>query len=134
MEPSIKKIIVGETIKLSHIDVYENKAIIHFESGEQLVVLDEIAVWFLKTEAGREAFSLNFNESNTPIAYSLHWVVVTIECNYHTPIKTVCLQRYGSPESLEGEPLWVRGFDPYSEFVKVVYKSIHNKALNVWQD
>lgn len=134
MEPSIKKINVGETVKFSHINVYENRAIIHFESGEQLVVLDEMTVRLLKMKARRKAFSSEFDELNTPTAHSFRWVVVTIECNYHTPIKTVCLQIYGSPESMKGEPLWVRGFDPYSEFVKVVYKSIHNKALSVWQN
>lgn len=128
MEPSIKQINVRERVEFSHISVRKNYAIIHFkECSDQLVILDEFIVKTLHVELARDVFKSELEDPR--IGYG--WYKVEIECYYHTPIKTICLCRFGSPETNEGEPIWIRGFDPYSAFVNVIYKSMNNKALIV---
>ena len=126
MTPSIKQINVGERIEFSHIEFRQNCAIIFFkETNEQLVILDE---WFYKClRVTKEVFEHEMRDKRN----ALHWVKVEITCYYHTPINTICLYRVGSPEAEEGRPMWVRGFDPYTAFVNIVFKSIRNKALLV---
>ena len=121
--PYINEVVVGDELIPDYITVrtvqtesgkHSNYLIVHFKNTTQQLNIysKQIISYVLRT--------LSEGKSITDIMSNCHWVNVTLECRWRTPITGVCAYSYEEYPDKNGnvklQPVWNMGFDPGTLF------------------